>query len=113
MIGKYTNISTFVSTAALLAVGGMLLADEDMHWSYSGETGPENWAKLSPEFAACGIGFNQSPIDIGKTVSAELASLQFNYKGRGTSIVNNGHTVQVNVEPDSWLRAGGDNFQLQ
>ena len=71
---KYIKISTFVLTSALLAVGGILLADEDMHWSYSGETGPENWAKLSPEFAACGIGLNQSPIDINKTVSAELAS---------------------------------------
>jgi carbonic anhydrase len=112
MIGKYIKISTFLLTATLLAVGGMLLADEDIHWSYSGDTGPKNWAKLSPEFAACGIGFNQSPIDISKTVSAELASSQFNYKSHGTSIVNNGHTVQVNVGPDSWLRAGGENCQL-
>lgn len=109
---KYIKISTFVLTAALLAFGGVLLADEDKHWSYSGKTGPENWAKLSPDFAACGIGVNQSPIDISKTVSAELASLQFDYKSHGTTIVNNGHTVQVNVGPDSWLSAGGDNFQL-
>ena len=23
-------------------------------WSYTGETGPNNWAKLDPAFAACG-----------------------------------------------------------
>ena len=64
MIGKYIKISNLVLTAALLAVGGMLLAAEDRHWSYSGETGPKNWAKLSPEFAACNSGFNQSPDSI-------------------------------------------------
>lgn len=99
-------------SAALLSTGSMLLADEDSHWSYSGEAGPENWARLAPEYAACGIGVNQSPIDISKTIPAELSPLQFDYKGHGTTIVNNGHTVQINVEPGSWLRAGGEEFQL-
>ncbi len=101
-----------VLSATLLSVGSILLADEKNHWSYSGATGPENWAELSPDFAACGNGFNQSPIDITKTVAADLATLQFDYKSHGTVIVNNGHTVQINVGPDSWLRAGGENFQL-
>jgi carbonic anhydrase len=99
-------------SAALLSTGSTLLAAEDSHWSYSGETGPENWARLAPEYAACGIGVNQSPIDISKTIPAELSPLQFDYKGHGTTIVNNGHTVQINVEPGSWLRAGGEEFQL-
>ena len=101
-----------ILSATLLSVGNILLADEDNHWSYSGETGPENWAKLAPEFAACGNGVNQSPIDITNTVAADLATLQFDYKIHGTEIVNNGHTLQINVGPDSWLRAGSDNFQL-
>jgi len=101
-----------IFSATLLSVGNTLLADEDNHWSYSGETGPGHWAKLSPEFAACGNGVNQSPIDITKTVAADLATLQFDYKSHGTEIVNNGHTVQINVGPDSWLRTGGENFQL-
>lgn len=101
-----------VLSATLLSVSSILLAAEDKHWSYSGDTGPENWAKLSPEFAACGIGFNQSPINITKTVAADLEPLQFNYKSNSTVIVNNGHTLQIDAGPDSWLRAGGDNFQL-
>ncbi len=101
-----------ILSATLLAVGSMLLADEDSHWSYSGETGPENWSKLSPEFAACGNGVNQSPIDITKTVVADLATLQFNYESSSTVIVNNGHTLQINAGPNSWLYAGGEYFQL-
>jgi len=101
-----------ILSVTLLSVGSLLLADEDNHWSYSGETGPENWAKLSPEFAACGIGFNQSPINITKTVAAELPTLQFNYESSSTVIVNNGHTLQINAGPNSWLYAGGEYFQL-
>ena len=101
-----------IISVALLSPGNTLFADEESHWSYSGETGPESWAKLAPEYAACGIGLNQSPIDISKTVAAELETLQFNYTSKSTTIVNNGHTVQIDAGPDSWLRVGGENFQL-
>lgn len=107
----YTSCFAILS-ATLLSPGNALFADDESHWSYSGETGPENWSKLAPEFAACGNGVNQSPIDISKTISAELAPLQFNYESRGTTIVNNGHTVQINVAAGGWLRAEGEDFQL-
>jgi carbonic anhydrase len=38
-------------------------AGRDVHWGYSGETSPENWADLSSEFSACRDGNEQSPID--------------------------------------------------
>jgi len=101
-----------IISVALLSPGNALFADEESHWSYSGETGPENWAKLSPKFAACSDGVNQSPIDISNTVPAELETLQVDYISKSTMIVNNGHTVQIDVGPDSWLSAGGEKFQL-
>ena len=102
---------------ALLSVSsfaafGTLLAAEGVHWSYSGPTGPEHWAELSPEFAACGIGLNQSPVDITDTVEAGLDTLELDYQARGTSMVNNGHTFQINVAPGSWLNIGDERFQL-
>ena len=106
------TLSIYVLTLSLLATGSVLLADEEQHWSYSGETGPENWGKLSSEFVACGIGLNQSPIDITKTFATDLDTLQFNYQSRSTVIVNNGHTLQINAGSDSWLSAGGERFQL-
>ncbi len=33
-------------------------------WSYRGENGPAQWADLSPDYAWCGAGTRQSPIDI-------------------------------------------------
>jgi hypothetical protein len=36
----------------------------EVHWSYEGENGPQNWGKLKPEFNLCAIGKRQSPIAI-------------------------------------------------
>jgi carbonic anhydrase len=33
-------------------------------WAYSGLTGPSEWGTIKPEFALCGNGTIQSPIDI-------------------------------------------------
>ena len=37
---------------------------ETAHWGYEGHEGPEHWADLSDDFAACRSGKQQSPIDI-------------------------------------------------
>jgi carbonic anhydrase len=63
------------------------------HWGYSGATGPENWAKLSPKFADC-AGRNQSPIDLKDFVDASLPRIKYNYQP-GQEVINNGHTIKV------------------
>ena len=91
----------------------VLAAGGDVHWTYSGDTGPQHWSELSPDYAACGIGVNQSPVDIVDTIPAELDTLVFDYRTGSIDIVNNGHTVQVNAEPGSTLRIRGETFQLE
>jgi carbonic anhydrase len=83
------------------------------HWGYAGEAGPENWSKLDPKFVLCTMGRNQSPIDLAGFVEAELAPLAFDYKSTATEIVNNGHTVQVNLAPGSSLKVAGRRFELK
>jgi carbonic anhydrase len=102
----------WASCIAIVIVSGELQADEYPHWNYSGATGPENWAALSPDYAACGIGVNQSPIDISDAFPSELDALEFDYRGGSTTVVNNGHTLQVNAEPGSRLRVEGQSFEL-
>ena len=68
------------------------------HWEYSGEAGPAKWASLTPEYGQC-AGSNQSPVNLAGLVEAELAPLQFHYRAGGKTLVNNGHTVQVNYAP--------------
>jgi carbonic anhydrase len=81
------------------------------HWDYSGEAGPQNWAKLTPEFQACN-GENQSPVNLDGFIEAELAPLQVDYRNGASEVANNGHTVQVAYEPGSTLTLDGKTFEL-
>lgn len=80
------------------------------HWSYSGDTGPENWAKLSPKFADC-AGKNQSPIDLKDFVEADLERIKINYTSE-QEVINNGHTVKVGYGGGGGIEVDGMNFRL-
>lgn len=82
------------------------------HWEYQGKAGPENWAKLTPEFGQC-AGSNQSPVDLSGLVEAKLAPLEFHYQASGQTVVNNGHTLQVGYAPGSTLQLDGIRFELK
>jgi carbonic anhydrase len=84
----------------------------EVHWGYGGEGAPANWGKLKPEFAMCGTGQAQSPIDIDKTYKTALEPVGFTYKQTPLKIVNNGHAVQVNVEPGSSVMIDGAKYEL-
>ena len=84
----------------------------DVHWSYDGEGGPQDWAKLSPEFGACS-GKNQSPIDISGTIRADIQPIKFRYGAGGNEIFNNGHTVQVNFAEGSSITLDGTQYALK
>ena len=104
--------SIFLSIVAVLVGGGELQAGEEPHWSYSGATGPENWAVLSPDYAICEAGVNQSPVDIVSALSTKLGTLEPHYRSGSTTVVNNGHTLQVNADPGSRLQVEGQSFEL-
>lgn len=85
-----------------------------LHWSYSGEGGPSHWAELDSHNAACTAGKNQSPIDIrtGSVHREVLPALGFDYRSTPLHIIDNGHSIQVDVEPGSSLRIGDTTYQL-
>ena len=87
----------------------------DGRWDYEGESGPQNWARLKPEFNLCAAGKRQSPISIqdGKTLAGPAEPIQFNYTSSNGTVVNNGHTVQVNVEGNNFITVRGARYQLQ
>jgi carbonic anhydrase len=83
------------------------------HWSYSGEEGPNEWGKLDSKYAACASGKTQSPIDIRDAKKANLPALKFDYNSVPLSIIDNGHTVQVNYPPGSTLTVGEKSYTLK
>jgi carbonic anhydrase len=83
-------------------------------WSYSGANGPAKWGKLSKDYAVCGTGQLQSPIDIpDKNVrKGDIPPLLFNYKPVPIRIIDTGNTIQVNYPPGSFLTVSGKRFEL-
>jgi carbonic anhydrase len=98
--------------AFLVAV---LIAQEHAgpHWTYTGAEGPDHWAGLEQDFAACGTGRHQSPIDIRAPKAADLPPLQFAYSPTPLQIINNGHTIQVNYAPGSSITVNGTRYELK
>ena len=106
-----------VATAGLAAIAAAIALAaraEPHHWSYTGESGPSHWAELDAKNAACGTGKNQSPIDIRThdVHGAGLPALVFAYRPSPLHIIDNGHSVQVDIEPGSALRIGDKSYQL-
>ena len=107
-----------VCTAAILCLAVSRSPAQDQHsdaahsWTYSGDHGPEHWGGLSPEFAACSNGKEQSPINITDPHTAALSPLHFAYHSSPLKIIDNGHTVQINYAPGSTLTVEGKTYEL-
>jgi carbonic anhydrase len=82
------------------------------HWSYEGETGPQAWATLAPEFASCGTGQRQSPIDIRDGLKVDLEPIAFEYRPSSFKVNDDGHAIQANVNGWNSMRLMGRVFRL-
>ncbi len=82
------------------------------HWDYAGSAGPETWGQMKPEFSKCSSGTRQSPIDIREGIQVELDPVQFDYKPSSFRVVDNGHTVQVNVGAGNSIEVMGRRYDL-
>lgn len=96
--------SKFFVFLCLITLNVGLWADSahSAHWDYSNEKGPKHWGDLDKGFALCKIGKQQTPINIiSSKTQAGTYGLKLNYTKNTQDIVNNGHTIQVNVAPSA------------
>lgn len=86
----------------------------EAHWAYEGETGPQAWGRLKPEFNLCATGRRQSPIGIddSATLQGPAEPIQFSYVPSNGTVVNNGHTIQVDVQGDNTIMVRGSSYRL-
>ncbi len=86
----------------------------DVHWAYEGESGPQAWGRLKPEFNLCASGRRQSPISIEEsaTLQGPAEPIQFSYVPSNGTVVNNGHTIQVDVQGDNTITVRGSSYRL-
>ena len=114
---KSTAIAVAVVAAGMLGAGlawsPAFAEGKKPHWGYANDNGPARWAGMSDKFRTCGTGKVQSPVNITSASVSRGATLDLSYKTGGAVIVNNGHTVQVNVPKGNTLTAGGKTFHLK
>jgi carbonic anhydrase len=98
------------------AAAAAILAAAPKHgtvWSYEGELGPANWSKINVDWAKCGMGNRQSPIDLRDGIKVNLEQIGFDYHPSSFNEVNNGHTVQVTVGGGNFITVGNQTYELQ
>lgn len=99
--------------AAALAIP-LASADQHAHWSYEQHGGADHWADLDDGFKTCRLGQAQSPIDIetGKVEKADLKPIGFAYSAGTAEMINNGHTIQVNLPAGGTATIDGVEYKL-
>lgn len=82
-------------------------------WTYTGDTGPTHWADLNPAYALCSGGKEQSPINlVWHKPKKKGGEIKFHYQTTPFTIVDNGHTVQVQFQPGNYITLGEDRYDL-
>ena len=124
-IGRRRFVKIGAAAAAVVAgfsLGGPVRADDatpgaaqpDAHWTYEGEEGPEHWGELDSDYASCSGGTRQSPIDVSGAAGADVANIEFLYQPVSPlHLINNGHTLQVNIPAGSSITLDGETYPLK
>lgn len=102
----------FIALGGCAACAGIARASEGAHWAYKGEHGPEHWGDMDKAFSVCSAGGQQSPISISSAIKAEIDPISVSWKKSSAKIVNNGHTIQVNMPDGSSISRNGKAYDL-
>lgn len=102
-----------VGAVAVLAAP-LVLAENHAHWGYSGHAGAAHWAEMDEGFKTCKLGKNQAPINIEtrKVEKAALKPIEFAYTPSEGEVINNGHTIQINLPAAGTATIDGTEYPL-
>jgi carbonic anhydrase len=84
----------FVAFLCVLITPLSFAENKTQNWDYKN---PSLWGEI-PDFKTCKTGKEQSPINIQIAhVKKIIAPLEINYQASRAEVINNGHTIQVNL----------------
>jgi len=89
------SVRRFVSAALAAGLLASSVNATAQEFGYLGETGPDFWSTLNPDWAACNSGEIQSPVNL--LPQRIWPTLDIGYSDSTGEIFNNGHTVEVEV----------------
>ncbi len=111
-----TNAAFVAGLIFLLPTAALAQAAHDAaappHWSYLGHDGPDRWGDLAENYRLCRTGRMQSPIDLGKPDVKARFTVAAAYHAAPLAVLNNGHTVQIELPAGSTLSGGDAQYRL-
>jgi carbonic anhydrase len=93
------NSGFLVAMAMIINASSVAAEGHGAHWDYKGNGRPSHWGELDKEFETCKLGNEQSPVDIrtNATQKTDLPAITTSYTASSGELVNNGHTIQINL----------------
>ncbi len=91
---------------------GKMLPKHSGHWGYREDNAPGHWGTISPEFAQCALGKEQSPIDLRSSHLIVNETPTLSYAASPIAATNTTHTVQVAYARGSSLTIQGAQYEL-
>lgn len=85
---------------------------EAVHWGYEGAGGPAKWGNIDAASKVCSVGSQQSPIDLGVALPSQLPPLEITWSKTADTIINNGHTIQLDFSPGNTVVFGSGPYIL-
>ncbi len=99
--------------ACPLCAATVARAADGIHWGYGGTSGPSRWASLAKDFQVCGAGAEQSPVDLDAGTPAILTDVGVDWQPCPLSVLNNGHTIQVNTAAGCSITLDGKAYRMK
>ena len=93
---------------SLFAVQPVLASD----WGYRFGNGAHRWGDISPDYALCKTGQEQSPINISAFLKTDLPALTPSYQAVPLEVANTGKSVQVNAAAGGFV-LNGNAYRLE
>ncbi|XVF46305.1 hypothetical protein PTKIN_Ptkin03bG0017000 [Pterospermum kingtungense] len=75
--------------------------ESEFDYNKNGEKGPSKWGEINPDWAACGNGTMQSPIDMSNErvkIVSHLGRLKRSYEPSNATLKNRGHDMMLSWE---------------
>lgn len=87
--------------------------DADIQWSYSGQSGPEAWGRISKDFYKCEHGSEQSPVNIEwPQKKHSLSDLQVQYKPSKVKLKSDDQSIDLQFLTNNEIVYGKNKYKL-
>ena len=110
MISRSIEVYMLACLAAFSLINQAWAEQKPPHWNYDAI---QEWAD-HPAYASCALGKNQAPINIvtAQVKKSALPAIETHYQASAAEVVNNGHTVQVNLADAGFAKLNQQRYQL-